>query len=497
MLPIYETTYRQERESDMKRSTIVSMAISAGLIAITCTGGEPVNQDEVLRLLQELQRTVATQQDEISNLKAELAAQRQRDGSAIDAAMQQAVDMAVDERLEAEGLAQLKDAGSITLGKDISGLKIKGDLRLRYERRERHDADAGDDGGERDRYRQRARVGLVWDSEENDTQVGLGIATGGSDATSTNDTFSDKAVFETGDLRLDYAYAKQTFDAVTVTLGQQKNPFKTSKVFWDGDVRPAGLTVQTDTDSFFATTGLYDVMHIGSNESDAILWGTQLGTSFESDGAAGTLAIAYYHFNSATTDSVAGGLDLGDVEDDNGDGDLDAGEIIGADFDGPVNGIPAGLDNSYDFQILDLYGQVKFDLGDVDMKVFGQFARNLGADGAVNTGQRPGTAADPIDPEDAEDAWVLGVEGKTGPVKLGYQYARIEADSLYGVLKDSDFGAGGGLSSTDIKGHIFKAGYSFNSQLSLNGTVMLVDRIELSTDKDEANLYQLDLSYKF
>ena len=97
---------------------------------------------------------------------------------------------------------------AITLAnKAIDQVKIKGDLRVRYERRDTEYENSDDDYA-RDRWRSRFRIGGVWKNKKEDWEVGAGLATGGSGATSTNDTWSDDEPFETGDIRLDYAYAK-------------------------------------------------------------------------------------------------------------------------------------------------------------------------------------------------------------------------------------------------------------------------------------------------
>ncbi len=45
----------------------------------------------------------------------------------------------------------------------------------------------------------------TWSNDLNNLQFVVGITIGGSSATSANDTYEDNGVFETGDLRLDYA----------------------------------------------------------------------------------------------------------------------------------------------------------------------------------------------------------------------------------------------------------------------------------------------------
>ena len=59
----------------------------------------------------------------------------------------------------------------------------------------------------RERYRYRLRLGAEAEVTD-DVKVGLGFASGGSDARSTNETLDDG--FSTKDARLDYAFAEWT-----------------------------------------------------------------------------------------------------------------------------------------------------------------------------------------------------------------------------------------------------------------------------------------------
>ena len=77
-------------------------------------------------------------------------------------------------------------------------VKWKGDFRYRYED---IDEDTKDD---RQRHRIRARAALIAQATDN-VEVGLGLATGGDDPVSTNQTLGGGG--STKDVRLDLAYA--------------------------------------------------------------------------------------------------------------------------------------------------------------------------------------------------------------------------------------------------------------------------------------------------
>jgi hypothetical protein len=363
----------------------------------------------------------------------------------------------VDAAIEEQGLAQVKDAAQITLGSAIDGLTLKGDLRLRYELREEDGAAAATDR-ERDRFRTRFRLGGVWKNSSESWEVGAGLATGGAGATSTNATWDN--TFETGDIRLDYAYAKHSMDnGVTLALGQQKNVFQTSYILWDSDIRPAGATVHYGQDMLFATAGAYNLFANDTADRDDMgnLYAAQTGIKADFEGTNAMLAVGYYAFD-------------GNVYEQQG--------LAG-----------------YDMSLVDLYATVGTEVGDVSLGAFGQYAMNLDADSAV--GSQTGIAT--IDPEDEDTAWVVGASAGMGKFKLGYSYAHIEADGVPFFLKDADFGSGIGFGDTNVKGHKLSAGYKVTKNFSLGATAFLYEPIEGSPlyRNDDVTLYQVDLGYKF
>ncbi len=344
----------------------------------------------------------------------------------------------------------VKEAGAgIKISKHIDSLKIKGDLRLRYERRDRDKATGDDDS--RDRMRTRFRIGGVWVNKDENWEVAAGLATGDDGATSTNDTWSNKKFFETGDIRLDYAYARHKLNDFTFTAGQQKNPFKTSWLLWDSDVRPAGFTANYDIGSFFITAGGYDVIQFGDNFGS--LYAGQIGSKLKLGDIKLLFALAYYNYDSVFEHSEQPNVD-------------------------------------YEFKIADLYASVKIPVDKIKFDIYGQVFNNFGADG--DEGQ--GVLGADLDPEDENLGWVVGLDAKIGKFKCGYAYTQIEADSCVGDLKDADFGTG--VNDTDLKGHRIKLGYKITDHCSLGITALLYEALELD-DQNEANLYQVDLKYKF
>jgi hypothetical protein len=346
----------------------------------------------------------------------------------------------------------LADA-TISLGKNIDNLTLKGDLRLRYESRHQ-EKQAPEVNDTRHRMRTRFRLGLVWDNPSENWEVGAGLASGGSSATSTNATWSENDFFETGDLRLDYAYAKHNWDKLTFIAGQQKQPWVTTWLLWDSDIRPIGFTAKYDLSKLFVNAGAYNVRYSTAMKNDmAWLYYGQFGGKFDLGRAGISLAAAYYLYDDVFND---------------------------ANQPNP----------KYEYEIGDLNATVDVPVGDVKLSFIGNYFINFGASGDPGQGVLGGT----IDPEDQNTAWLLGLNAQMGKFSAKYHYARIEADACVGDLRDQDFGDG--LSDTDIKGHLVNIGYKLTKNWKCGATARFYEAIE-RTGEPEVSLYQVDLVYKF
>ncbi len=339
--------------------------------------------------------------------------------------------------------------------KAIDQLKIKADMRLRYEYRDRERDGQPDDS--KSRFRTRLRLGGVWQNKAENWEVGVGLATGGSDATSTNATWSGNKVFETTDIRVDYAYAKHKFGDFSVTGGQHKNPYKTSWLLWDSDVRPTGVTLHYGAKTGpFVTAGGYAVLYDAVNDGNtANMYAGQAGWN----GKVGNVKL-----------TVAGGMQVWN-------------SLVSKAYG------PAG-NKDYDYNVGDLYTKASIPVGNVKLTAVAQVWNNFGADGNVGEGVLGGT----LDPEDENLGWFLGVEAKTGNLKLRANYMQVGADSLFGDVTDSDFGSG--ISSTDIEGFELEAIYGFSKNLAVAFAWNSYEVMERNLN-DNAELYQLDMKYKF
>ena len=366
----------------------------------------------------------------------------------------------IDRALEAKGSSLL------SLGSNVENLTIKGDLRVRYEMID------NDDSGNQDHFRQRFRLGFLWKTNEG-WEIGAGLSTGHNDSTNTahgasgakggtsgNDTYSRGGAFNNGDIYLDHAYAKHNWENTSLTLGQHKNPFISSSILWDSDVRFVGVTGQwTSPDSgFFATGGAYVVETFDDPEEndDANLLALQLG--YETNGLTATLA--YYHFDSAASNQT----------------------VVDPDRSG-----------SDDIKLLSAYLEYAGKTDSFKYKVFGEYTHNLGADN-TSTAQAAGKQ------ENEDVAYVLGAEIGVDKWKFKYAFARFESDSAFGPLTDSTFGASVGTSnnSTNVEGHIFGVSYNVTKNFQLSAKYIMAEEVEDSgTNASDGEVLQINAYYKF
>ena len=432
---------------------VLSAAAALGVcltLPAAALAGAGMSDEQILKELEYLRNKVASQQEHIDAL-----------GAMVD----KKVTAKVEEEVKKTGAS---GSGKVALANEfIDQLTIKGDLRVRYDIRDKDYKDGQGSDISRDRVRTRFRLGGIWDNKAENWQVGAGLATGSDDPTSTNDTWSETKPFETGDIRLDYAYAKHKWNDFAFTLGQsEENPFKSSWVFWSGDLRLAGLTAQYGAkDGVFATLGGYGAKLVNDDNTATLVAG-QAGYNGKAGDAKYTLAAGYHTYSKSLINEGSSTFFLNAVDED-----------------------------KYELNIGDLYGAVSFPAGPVKLSFYGQLWQNFGADGAI--GQSQAGSSFTQKPEDADMGWVFGADAKYGAFKLGYAYSVVEADSLFGYLTEANFGDG--LSRTNVKGHRAQLGYDLSKNWSTGLTWYSFERDEdyVTAKEDQVDIYQFDVSYKF
>lgn len=326
-------------------------------------------------------------------------------------------------------------------------IKFKGDFRLRHEK-----IDDVTKAETRDRSRIRARIQATAKVTD-DWSVGIGLASGGDDPVSTNQSLGKGG--SSKDIVLDMAYFDWSgLDNTRVLGGKVKTPFyKPAKhgLIWDGDYRPEGLAVKYANDNVFANAGF---MYLESDnkagsQDDESFWGVQLGYKQAIGNSKLVGGVSYYNLG------VAGSKPFFD--------------------DDPFGNTLIGDVYKYDYQELELFGEWSFTALDQPVSVFIDWVKNQDAD-ENDTAYAIGAT--------------IGKAKKPGTWKATYIYQDIEADAVFGLTTDSDFGGGG----TNSSGHLFKAGYAISDNTSFGLAYFSNERGDSQTDYDRL---QLDLKLKF
>lgn len=332
--------------------------------------------------------------------------------------------------------------------KSTDRIKMNADLRYRFES---IDAESIPD---RLRNRVRARVGIKADINEN-TLLGFELASGSDDPVSTNQTLGDN--FSSKGVNIDQAYMRFRFTGqdLDIYAGKFKNTLQRvggNGLIWDGDLRPEGIGVKYGRGSLFIN-GLGTWINESKSGNDILLLGAQTGIdvpAFESSKLIAGLGYYEYTGFKKPTDAASGADNV-------------AGNRLTAD----------GLYVS-DFELIEGFAELKFPTSLGKATVYADYVQNFGA-------------------KDNDTGYVFGTTLKVSDWSLGWAYQDIEADAVYGVLTDSDFGGGG----TDAKGHKLSTSYAFNKKVKVGGTLFLNDRnMDFGTEQDYTR-FMLDLSVKY
>ena len=336
-------------------------------------------------------------------------------------------------------------------------IKLKGDFRYRYEN---IDEEGKDD---RDRNRIRARAHLEATLPD-DVKVGLGVASGGDDPVSTNQTLGGGG--STKDLRLDLAYADwQAMEGLNLIGGKYKNiwyrPGKNGLMF-DGDYNPEGVGLTYRKDWFFTNLGGTWLESDTKGANDSYSWGGQLGFRGEVAGAKVVAGAGYYNF-----DTEGNQVFHGDVDD-----------FFGNSF---ACSDPTNLDScvyTIDYNIVQAFADISMNVADMPVNLFVDYVVNDDAD-------------------DNDTGYDVGLKiGKTTAARswqLGYTYQDLEADAVLGLLADSDFAGGG----TDGKGHVFKGKYAVNKKWTIGMTYFLTETGEAYGNKHDYDRIMIDTQFKY
>lgn len=343
------------------------------------------------------------------------------------------------EQLQAEGKKNL--AGSWA-----NDIKIKGDVRARYENRQVADNTT------KDRQRIRLRVGAY--GKVNDfTDFGARLATGGS-RTSSNADLDDSAGMKS--IYLDQAYVDmhpELLGGSHLFLGKMPQPWITynTGLIWDTDLNPEGAAVTYEKQfipaKLMANAGTF-VMKENSANPDIQLSSAQVAVEKKVFGTHTlTLGVSEYYFGNANTSTNL------------------------------VNTSGSYNTPKTEFNLVEGFGSYGFDVFKVPVLLNAQYvvnieAKNSNEDTAYLGGITIGKAKD-------KGSW-----------EIGYSYRDIQKDAVVAGLNDSDFA---GETWTDCSGHVFKCKYQIAKNLSLDGAYILSTNFK----NQDANTLQADLNFKF
>jgi len=369
-------------------------------------------------------------------------------------------------------------------------IRWQGDFRYRYQPEEtsgRLDTTNPYPNDDISRNRQRilARVAMIADLG-NDIDVGFGLATGGDNPVSANTTLGGAGAKK--EINLDLAYFDWKFaTGSNLAAGKFKNQFVdvgNTGLFWDADWRPEGFDLRYRGDFLYATLlGTWLAADNLSGSGNSFNYGLQLGTKPKLGNAMFDIGAGYWMIKADDRDCYAAG--------GTGDNCFGNTEVNGA---GQVDGV--GGMYAMDYAPVELYAKVSFG-SQLPVGLFVDFAKNIDAEtiqGGPSNGKKLDTAY-------VAGAW-LGAGKQQGQWQIKAYYQDKEADSVLGILTDSDFAGGG----TDSKGYVLEGKYMLTGNTYVKAKWLSAERQDSngyeSGDPATSNPYdvdtlQLDVQFKY
>jgi hypothetical protein len=344
-------------------------------------------------------------------------------------------------------------------------VSLGGDFRYRYEYIDKEGSDS------RKRNRIRARTDIKAQVADN-TEVGFGLATGGDDPVSTNQTLGGGGTSKS--IVLNLAYIDwEAAEGLHLLAGKFKNPLKrpgSQALTWDGDWTPEGLALKFQRDWYFVNV-LGNYLEGDSNKSNKnFSWGGQFGATTTVGEVQFTGGIGYYSIPTKGKETNYG--DPTDPGDFFGNTAIEAG--------GEACGTTEGETcvYLYDYDLTQVFAEASFDLGDWPTLVFFDYFNKS-------------------DPSDNDTGWMFGTKiGQAkdrGELQFTYYYADKEADSMIGQLTDSDFGGGG----SDSKGHWLQFNYGVSKSLAIGAQYFIKEVDIVSGSKSDYNRLMIDMQWKW
>jgi len=329
--------------------------------------------------------------------------------------------------------------------------EVKGDIRLRYQ------MDKVEGKADRSRGRARARVGF--ESEVNDkVKVGIGLASGGADSRSTNQTFED--AFSSKGINLDLAYVEVALAEPATLFGgkfaSKEVLWHPSDLLWDGDITVEGGGVVLKVNPFFLNLAGF-VLDENKAGADPALYAAQPGIKIKAGNLTINGAVAYYAFS-----NLKGAGFLPNSAETNSDSVGDGSGVLIYEYDAIVPNIEVSMD----------------DLGALPhAAVFGEYVNNS-------------------DPSSEHSGYVFGFKVGDKKVKAAkqwqfkYLFRSLEKDAWPDFLSDSDFAGGG----TGFEGHEVMLDIGLAKNVVLGLDYYKTEPIQGSVNQE---VFQIDMVTKF
>lgn len=434
----------------------------------------------------------------------------------------------IKEEVRQEVLTTAKTEGWVapnSLPDWVSGIKISGDFRARYQNEDVPTSRLAPDGtllegnfpffpdvaainkagGVRDaegfpllnstvdRQRPNYRARLGFTANVNDmVSVGLRLASGDdSSPVSTNSTFGE--AFYKDSVWIDRAYVNvEPIKGLNISAGRMPNPFYSTDMIWDADVNPEGLAIWGKHD-LTDSIGIFGAIAGGPLQErdlfdDTYLFGAQIGaTARFGDMIRIKGAVSNYLFDGVQSEKNA--PDGSRLKDWTAPKYLAKGNSV---FNMRTDGQTTLAGLASEFNLLAYTAEVAFIAGEQEYKLTGELVQNDAMDLAKIAQLRGEPGVEPGDM-----GWQVRfdagypVVSDFGQWRFAAAYKYIETDAVLDIFTDSDFGLGG----TDVEGYVLEGEVGLYKNTALGLTWLSSDAI--NRPPFALDIVQLNLNVRF
>ncbi len=413
-------------------SKFVSAAVGSLLVTLGAAPAQAQSSAEIAALKQQ----VAILQERLAQLEAKTEEQ------------QRVAEASAKTASEAQSTA---DRTADVLAQARAAIAFSGDVRYRNES---FDVELVDSNRIRDRIRARLNATV----RVNDTIRGvLGLATGGADPRSSNQTLTDSNSRK--DFELDVGFVEWQPNANwRFTGGKMRYTWtRTPSLFFDSDVNPEGLAVNYTQGNFFAGAFYHWLTERALSFSnvttaapaDSVLYGAQVGYRTDiADGVRLTMGATYYdHGGVQGYNPFFGGSSFGNTT-------TTSAAVC-------RRGIATCL--ASDFDVVQVFGDVTATVANRPFRAYVDLAQNTAAE------------TNPVAREKLDTAYAVGftygAAANPRSWEVGALYQKIEKDALFAQFIDSDFSDG----NSDAEGFVLRGAFAPARNWTLNATLFLND----------------------